>query len=406
MDWQALSDRLKAMGMQLGKDQLLQPIQKLSYPIETVVPGTFEETIHGQAFCLNEVYTYDYTHGNAQLLPTQSLAILAHWARAPHIHNEQLHNIVFLDTETTGLSGGTGTMAFMVGVGRYTADGFMLAQYFMRHPGEEPAFLAALTRFLDPLDAVVTYNGKAFDIPMLNTRYILQGFTTPFMEVAHFDLLALARRLWRDRLESCTLGNIEHEILGVSRNEEEVPGYLIPEMYGDYLRSGDARPMKGIFYHNAIDILSLAALFAHTADLLAVPLERPEHNGIDLAAIGKLFQALGYDDIATAIFEESIQRELPLDIFCKTLMHFAGIYKRQGNYPSATVLWEKAAQIGQPEACEELAKYYEHYARDYAQAISWTQKGMELTVLDREWQERLVYRMERLERKKNQSLKN
>src|SRR4030067_1036414 len=141
----------------------------------------------------------------------------------------------------------------------------------MRDPFEEPAMLLALEEFLAPCKTLVTFNGKSFDAPLLTTRYTLQGWPSPMGRMAHIDLLHLARRLWRDRLPSRTLSNLEVQILGAQRSEEEIPGWMIPQMYFDFLRDGDARPMKRVFYHNEMDVLSMAALLNLVVNLLENP---------------------------------------------------------------------------------------------------------------------------------------
>jgi len=407
MEWQDLSSKLKALGVTLGKDLVPKPAIVDKHLIEKVVQGDFEETLFGPIFCVTQVFPLDHQHGSVTLYPAGPITTLARWARIPQVTREALDNIVFLDTETTGLSGGTGTLAFMVGVGRFGNGGFILSQYFMRHPGEEGALLAGLTRFLTPLDAIVTYNGKAFDIPLLRTRYTLQAFDFPMEGTPHFDLLALARRLWRARLPACNLSIIENQVLGVMREEEEVPGYAIPELYLDYLRTGDARPMRGIFYHNSIDILSLAALFAHTAQMLEMPLIQQPEDAVDLASIARLFQFLGDADTAMTLFEQSLGAHLPTEVYWKTLARAAALLKQQGNFTVAVSLWEKAAEQGQLYACEELAKYYEHRTCDIPQALHWAEHAIAalmitpLEPLQRKWWlASLSHRIERLQRKK------
>jgi uncharacterized protein YprB with RNaseH-like and TPR domain len=407
MEWQNLSSKLKALGVTLGKDLQPKPPLVPRFPIESVVDGDFEETLFGPVFCVTQYFPLDHVHGAVPLRPSNEISTLARWARIPQVTIAALDNIVFLDTETTGLSGGTGTLAFMIGVGRFDSGGFTLAQYFMRHPVEEGAMLAALTRFLTPVDAIVTYNGKAFDIPLLRTRYTMQAFEFPMEGTPHFDLLALSRRLWKDRLPACNLSIIENQVLGVMREEEEVPGYAIPELYLDFLRSGDARPMHGIFYHNSIDILSLAALFAHTAQMLETPLIQQPEDAVDLASIARLFQFLGDADTAMTLFEQSLGANLPDEVYWKTLERAASLLKRQGNYTGAVTLWEKAAEQGQLYACEELAKYYEHRACDIPLALHWAEHALavlaatQLEPLQRNWWHQHYYRrIERLQRKK------
>ncbi len=387
------------MGMQLGKEQKPESHPKRTVPIESIIEGTISQTIFGEVFYVSENFHLDYKHGSVLLQKPKSIETLSTWAKIPQIKTHHFENIYFLDTETTGLSGGTGTLAFMVGIGRFTPEGFLLRQYFLRHPAEEPAMLASLCAFMEPLAGVCTYNGKSFDIPLMNARFIMNSLTSPFPGLPHFDLLALSRRIWRDRLTSCTLQNIESQVLNVNRESQEVPGYLIPEMYTEYLRSGNAEPMKGIFYHNAIDVLSLAALFIHSADLLHNPLRDIQHEGIDLAAIGRLFKMLGQEEEAIAVFEKSIEQHLPDHIFQQTLLHYAEIFKKSGDYSKAVLLWQNAADRGNILACEELAKYFEHKEKDFQQAISWTEKALEYSGSNQLWLELFDHRKSRLLKK-------
>ncbi len=272
----SLSERLKSLGVKVGAQDLPAPQPRQSPPhvhvLEQILSGHPLETHQGETFVVDEYYAADYQLGNSGIQLTAPLNRIAEWAGEHRISEFPPQSFAFIDTETTGLSGGTGTYAFLIGAGRFEGDAFHLAQFFIRDPSEEPAHLAALEEFLAPCDALVTFNGKAFDIPLLNTRYIAQGWRPPFKESAHVDLLHLARRLWRDRLPSRTLGNLEVQILGATRTDEDVPGWMIPSLYFDFLRSGEAQPLKSVFYHNAVDVVSMAALFNHMAGLLADPL--------------------------------------------------------------------------------------------------------------------------------------
>jgi len=137
-----------------------------------------------------------------------------------HLAQADPEGFVFLDTETTGLAGGTGTFAFLIGLDASMAMISKLSQYFMRDPAEESALLAAVAEFIHPCQALVTFNGKSFDVPLLNTRYTLQAISSPFANLSHVDLLPLARRLWRDRLPSRALGYLETSILGAKRTKK------------------------------------------------------------------------------------------------------------------------------------------------------------------------------------------
>lgn len=405
-DWESLSKQLKSLGVSLGKERKFKQRTRSSYPIETVVEGKFLDVIYGQVFCHDEIYQSNYLHGAKPLYPSLPIKTLCQWADAANLSSTDLNDFIFLDTETSGLAGGTGTYAFEVGLGRFTDEGFHLAQFFMRHPGEESALLAGLTEFMDGMKAVVTYNGKSFDIPLLNTRYTMIGMSSPFEGVDHFDLLPLARRLWRIRLESRTLSNVENQILGVERGEEEVPGYMIPDMYFEFLKTQDARPLGGIFYHNAVDILSLAGLFSHMAFLLHDPHSKEIAHIEDVVALARFFESTGDISQAKGLYQKALNSEMPEDLYWDTIERYSFLLKRQGDWDKAIELWEMAAENNALYAVEELAKYYEHRSKTLEIAREWTEKGLQIirehhlpAYEHYQWQEKLEYRLNRLERK-------
>lgn len=399
----SLTERLKSLGVKLGAQDLPPPLPRATWPIEDVVPGRFQDTPGGPAFLVEQVYSTGYIHGDIALGLHHPPRLIADWAGDAGIASRELSAYVFLDTETSGLAGGTGTYTFMVGAGRYTPQGFQLVQFFMRDPIEEPALLLALEEFISPCQTLVTFNGKSFDIPLLNTRYILQGWKTPFTGLAHIDLLHLSRRLWRDRLPSRTLANLEVHILGAQRNEEEVPGWMIPQMYFDYLRDGDARPLKRVFYHNAMDVVSLAALLNHSVTITEDSGNIPAIQAPEMAAVARLYEELGQTSRAIQLYQACLTAPAPDELFSDTANRLALIYKHQGDYPAAIPIWEAAAAHTSLPACAELAKYFEHYAQDIPQAMRWTQTALEIiqrpecVASQREqWQPQLEHRLKRL----------
>ncbi len=402
----SLSDRLKSLGVKVGAQDLPPSPPRNRFSIESVLAGQTLQTHFGDIFLVEARYPPNYLHGRLGLQVTASLQAIADWAGQPAVSQLPAQGFAFLDTETTGLSGGTGTYAFLVGVGRFEQDEFHLEQFFMRDPLEEPAQLAAIEEFLAPCSALVTFNGKAFDVPLLQTRFLAQGWHPPFGDIAHIDLLHLARRLWRDRLPSRTLGNLEVQILGASRTLQDVPGWAIPQMYFDYLRSGDARPLEGVFYHNALDVVSLAALFNYMAGLLADPLDGSVEHGIDLIALAKLFEDMGDLDRATRLYIHGLEHDLPKANLLEAIQRLAGIHKRLDNLTAAVELWQQAARHQHIQAHIELAKFYEHQMRDYPEAARWTQSALDLlqtagfSAYERmHWQSELLHRLERLQRK-------
>ncbi len=404
----SLADRLKALGVKVGAADLppAPPKPGTVHPIETVIDGKFIDTHLGETFVFEQTFPADYRHGRAGLGLASRVEALVAWAQDPRLLEIPLEAYAFLDTETSGLAGGTGTYAFLVGVGRYEGDAFRLAQFFMRDPAEESALLEGLADFLAPARALVTFNGKAFDAPLLRTRYRLHSAPIPFEDYAHIDLLPLARRLWRDRLPSRALKYLEENVLEAPRTQDEVPGFEIPYLYFDYLRTGDAGPLKGVFYHNAMDVVAMAALLRHVSDMLAEPHEHAHEFGQDVVALAKLFEDLGKWDDAARLYERGLEIGLPPEDFGPAVRRLSALQRRRGDLEAAVRLWEQAAADGHVYAAVELAKYYEHARRDPQAALEWARSARELAhdpalpdFVRRHWEEEISHRLERLEGK-------
>jgi len=375
----SLLNRLKSLGVQIGTSQVKpQPAGVDRIPIDQVIHGVERRTLFGPAFLADENFPQNYQHGIVPFGQQIDYGILGEWAGYPELTQHSLQKFIFLDTETSGLSGGTGTFAFMVGLGWWEQDGFRLQQFFLREPAEETAMLAALDELLTPFSTVVTFNGKSFDVPLLNGRHILSALKSPFPEMQHLDMLALARRIWRNRLPSRALGSLEQDVLAVSRSQEEIPGWMVPEMYFNYLKTGDSRPMAGVFYHNKMDILSLAALFLHLSNILTDPIQWLADEGLDLIAIARLYDQTGRRDLAVHLYEHALSLGLPRPFFIQTLYRYAELARKAGNWNQAEGLWQKAAEYQEIPACIELAKYFEHQQRNYDSAEAWTIQAQKL----------------------------
>jgi hypothetical protein len=401
----SLADKLKSLGVRTAAS-LPSPPQPVRHTIDSVVAGTFFPTRRGETFVSEQVFAEEYLHGNASLYSNFPLSFISQWANDPRIAEMPIHQFAFLDTETSGVSGGTGTYAFLVGAARFVEGRFVLRQFFMRDPAEEPAMLEALIDFLAPCAGLVTFNGKAFDAPLLNTRYSLHRIPSPLKEHAHIDLLPLARRLWRDRLPSRALKYLEEHLLGFTRASEEVPGYEIPWLYFDYLRTGDARPLGGVFYHNAMDVAAMAALLGHVSQLLADPYNGRVEHGLDFIALGKLFEDLGHWDEAARLYERGLESGLGETDFGAAVRRLSILQKRRGDLERAVQLWEAAAKQGHIYAYIELSKYYEHKLRDVKSSMQWARSARRMAeqadqpaYLRRHWLHELDRRLARLERK-------
>lgn len=352
--------------------------------IEEWSEGSVVANEFGEHFETERLYPAHRPHGSADIgalseLPDDFFDVLSEGA-VPTIRPERL---AFLDTETTGLSGGTGTYAFLIGVGRIERDGFHVRQFFMREYAEERSLLAALNQHLDGFDVLVTYNGRAYDQPLLETRYRITRHRPPFTRLTHLDLLYGARRLWKLRLENCRLVQLEQQILGVER-EGDLPGDLIPYMYFEYLRSREACRLVPIFHHNAMDILTLACLtaivpaaFRNTdAESLA---RAGVRRGEELAGIGRWLASAGELERAIDLLKRAVDKGLPDRLLFRTLWDIALLQKKLGR---AQAVREALTEIAgcrndyRVLALEELAKHYEHQEKNYVLALEFTLKAL------------------------------
>lgn len=325
------------------------------------------------------------------------------WER---LKNQENAGFLFLDTETTGLERGTGTLVFLVGMGFWRANRFRLLQFFLPEPIQESAMLSRLAEIVPTFQYIVTFNGKAFDIPILQSRYILNTLRPPFNGLGHLDLLPLARRLWKNRLPSRAMRDLERDILKFSRSQEDIPGWMIPEVYLQYLKTKDPKPLLGVFYHNEMDIVSLAALANYMDDLIHDPPHALHSESPDWIAVGHLYEDLGHTPKAIHLYQHSLEAGLPERFIAPTLMSLAAIYKKEKNWPCAIALWEKAAKKGDVSACIEIAKFYEHQEKNYALSQKWARLGKSLLsslpktmTSAREWTCDLNHREKRLQEK-------
>ena len=193
-------------------------------------------------------------------------------------------NVAYIDTETTGLSGGSGTYVFVAAVARPIECGLRVAQVFLPQPGMEPAFLHALREELEPADAIGTFNGASFDLPVLRTRWVMARMSGELTDAPHIDLLTLVRALYRHRLESCTLRMVEERVLGYER-DDPIPSALVPDAYFDYLRAGSLDFLEAAIEHNRLDVISLVHL--HSRLLLRLQGGEAGMDASDWLALGR-----------------------------------------------------------------------------------------------------------------------
>jgi uncharacterized protein len=333
-----------------------------------------EETSFGQCYFRELTFPLGHRHGSSHL--SGLLSCCGPELTLPSRDNELINfepgRSLFLDIETTGLSGGTGTWAFLIGVGWLEENSFLLRQYFLRRPAEERAILSHFAETASRFPSMITFNGKLFDLPLIQTRQLLTGFsqTRPHL---HLDLLQCARALWKKRLPSRTLRSLEETLLGLQRFDD-IPGAEIPAVYFDYLRRGKTELLKKVFHHNVLDILSMVTLLERVSLLsLGRQIEHPAESlalGQLCLKAGRTNEGLEFLHDASTCSLEPLAEEAALEL--------SYYYRRQGRWQEAAAIWEKSAgkQKASPKACIELAKYFEHRCRDYRAAVELTEKAL------------------------------
>jgi uncharacterized protein YprB with RNaseH-like and TPR domain len=277
---------------------------------------------------------------------------------------------LFLDTETTGLAGGTGTYPFLIGLAWWEGGGLEVEQLFMREYSEERSLLAALAERLAERPVLVTFNGKSFDWPLLETRYRMTRTIPPPAPRAHLDFLHPARNLWRLRLGSVRLSQLERHVLGWDRGAD-VMSELIPRIYLDFVRGGHADPLVPVFQHNQMDLCGLAGLSGRILSLLGDE-EANSQDGLELYGVSRICERRGEVKRARKLYEQSIASVLPTETDRAARTALARLAKRDGDLALARELWEGTLGNSREgyEAYEQLAIYYEHEAREPRQALA------------------------------------
>ncbi len=287
--------------------------------------------------------------------------------------------LVFIDAETTGLSTTAGTVAFLIGVGYVTGDIFRVHQFFLPDYADEPALLDAVTELVDGKTVVVSFNGKSFDLPLLEARYIVQRMSTPFARMRHLDLLHVSRRFWRGRFVDNTLQTLEKELLNVYRYND-TPGYLIPQLYFDYLRTGEPEPLAGVMLHNRLDIVTLLFLMQTIQSYLEDAERFDYYSPLDALMISRHLSRKGEIEKAVEVacrqFNGQVKHETELTL----ALHLYRSQKRLGRHQEAlTTVLHIRQSFGETRlfALEEAAKIFEHRLRDYAAASQLVLEALE-----------------------------
>lgn len=317
------------------------------------------EVVSDGLILIERVFPLTFVHGNATLeeVLQAPLHLLDGCAAKPH-------ELLFLDTETTGLAGGTGTLPFLVGLARIEHDRLRLRQFFLTGFKGEQALLHEALPWYREAAHLVSFNGKSFDLPLITARYRLARLADPFGCHGHLDLLYPTRTAFASRWPDCRLQTAEQRLLDFHRRDD-LPGHLVAQVWFDFVRAGHFTQVPGILAHNRWDLVSLVALAARLATLFACP----RHPDADVLAIARLFRRRGEDETAHA---HLLGRQAELTV--NGQLELAALYRRRGDWNAAVKIWQRLAENDCIEAIERLAKYYEHVAKAPLAALAYAQR--------------------------------
>jgi uncharacterized protein YprB with RNaseH-like and TPR domain len=352
------------------------------YVVEQWLSGEEVQTAAGAHFETERLYERHRRHGSMDIsdlaeLPPDLLGPIS----GGLVENSAPSRWAFLDTETSGLAGGSGTYAFLIGVGYISAEGFRVRQFFMRDYSEESSLLTGLSEFLNRFDVLITYNGRTYDQPLLETRFRMCRMRPPFERLQHLDLLFGARRLWKLRFDSCRLVELENQILGVER-EGDLPGEMIPYVYFEYLRSREAWRVAPILHHNVMDIVTLACLTGIVPWAFQSPDKARVTHGAELIGLARWFQQAEQYDRACDLFRRGIECHLRDEVLFPAMWSLANLEKKLGHTEAALAVFTDLAaspNSHRAAAYQELAKHYEHREKNYAMALEMTRAALGLT---------------------------
>ncbi len=317
-----------------------------------------------------------------------------------------LSTALFIDLETTGLSGGTGVIPFLVGLGYYRNDKFWVAQYFLGELAEEERMIQELDQFFTDMDfqSVVTYNGKGFDIPLLETRFILHRQPFRLASLPHLDFLYSARSIWRHKHENCKLCYLSQRVVEADRSED-IPSAEIPWRYFQYLQTGNFELMEPVLYHNQEDILSLLGVVIVGSLICSGGKEEDLVDAMDLYGAGKIMENIGDVEKSVHFYEQALSGDLSDEVTLMAKRKVSHYLKRNNKWKDALAYWKEISSSpwvssAQFYSLRELAMYFEHRKRDYQEAKKMAEEGFVLSRgVSTYYEKDFSYRLERLRRK-------
>lgn len=328
-------------------------------------------------------------------------SILALLSRDENFKPLDLSSALFLDLETTGLSGGVGVLPFLIGVGYFTACSFEIRQFFLGEPAEEMAMLEEFNRFLEDYNftSIISFNGKGFDLPILETRFTLHRFPFPLADLPHLDFIFAARQLWRHKYESCRLAHLAQQVIGADRLDD-IPSSEVPIRYFSYLRSGYFSYIEPVLEHNQQDILSLLGIIIAAAEMITNFAYSEEIDSLELVGLARILEEAGELDRSFKLLEKALDLGVPESLSFTLKRKLAWYWKKRRKWTKAVSLWEEMRPAGKLFCYRELAMYYEHCCQDYERARQLALEGLTLAQgVSKTYEEDFRRRIERLEAK-------
>lgn len=368
-----------------------------------------EETSYGNVYFREVEFSLAHRHGDIFLRELLDVPpdMLAFMGQDDELAGMDLRRTVFLDTETTGLAGGTGTYAFLIGMGYVRENNFTVRLYFMPDYKYEPAMLQHINEFLKDFTGMVTFNGKCYDFPLMKTRFLLNRLKLSNPEPLHLDLLHGSRRLWKKTHGSCKLTSLECSVLDFYR-EDDIPGQFIPEMYFQYLKNHRFKPMEKVLEHNVFDIVSMAALIVRMWSHLEMA-HGGQVCGTDYFSMASIHEKRGEEEKALEFYEKALSEKLNPLAKMKVQQKISRIYKRRKIFDRAVDLWMEMAEEALLDiyAHMELAKHHEHITGDIEKALFYVEQAQEVVERKKRSGSMTVYytEMRQLNHRKSRLLK-
>lgn len=353
-----------------------------------MVEGELRQTPYGTCLVVEKSYPLTHNHGRYPLAEAfkEGAGRLLVQGGDRRLEEFNPKRALFIDTETTGLAMGAGTYAFLVGVGLLRGDNFHVYQFFMRDFSEEAALLHLFGELLEETDFLVSFNGKSYDVPLLENRFIMARMAQDFGAIPHLDLLYTARRLWKHRLEDCRLSTVEQELLGVRRSGD-IQGHQIPQVFFDYLRGERHQDMARVFHHNLLDILSLALLGGVINGMIADPQAVETGDGGEMLALGRLWEEAEMGEEGRRAYQKALELDMAPEQRRDAMARLSLIHKREGRWEEAISIWEQMMADDSEDVFpyQELAKYYEHRAGDFHRALGLVEEALEMVRFSQRW---------------------